>query len=99
MTNCPCTKIRGNFWCLVVRVRDIAAGLKYLSQQNIVHADLSARNLLYTRSDDKRYCIKVGEYYKSESSTLPVRWSAPEVLKFRKFSTASDVWSFGIIIW
>ena len=39
------------------------------------------------------------EYYKTDSKTMPVRWCAPEVLEYGKFSTQSDVWAFGVVLW
>jgi serine/threonine protein kinase len=38
-------------------------------------------------------------YYKSESMTMPYKWCSVEVLKYGKFSLASDVWAFGILLW
>ena len=38
-------------------------------------------------------------YYKTDSKTMPVRWCAPEVLDYGKFSTQSDVWAFGVVLW
>lgn len=45
-------------------------------------------------------CIfTIQDYYQSDNTIFPVRWSAPEVLEFQKFSTKSDVWSFGVVLW
>ena len=34
-----------------------------------------------------------------QGGKVPVRWTAPEAIKFRSYSTSSDVWSFGILLW
>ena len=39
------------------------------------------------------------EYISSEGAQFPIKWSAPEVINFSRFSTKSDVWSFGITMW
>ena len=83
--------------------RDAASGLKYLCDQNIIHADIAARNVLVTYSNDPKikYTAKIGDlglskvlqtqndYYTSHSSTFPVKWSAPEVIEFGKYSSQS----------
>ncbi len=38
-------------------------------------------------------------YYNVQSNAIPLRWSAPEVMQKRQFSSQSDVWSFGVVIW
>jgi serine/threonine protein kinase len=38
-------------------------------------------------------------YYISRGGALPVRWTAPEALEHRKFSAASDVWAFGVLLY
>lgn len=38
------------------------------------------------------------QYTSSQCSKFPVRWSAPEVIKFSKFSSKSDIWSFGVFM-
>jgi len=58
---------------------------------------------------DGRYVVKIADLglsrevqdnlYESSDDTFPVKWSPPEVIKYRQFSSASDVWSFGIALW
>ena len=89
---------------------EIADGMAYLSTNKcpnpIVHCDLAARNCLV--SDPP--IIKIGDfgmahevyadyYKKGNPGMMPVRWMAPETLRDGKFSSASDVWSFGVVLW
>ena len=84
---------------------DLASGMVYLSRRGYVHRDLAARNALLS-SD---YTCKVADfglsrslhgsaYYRPASARdpVPVRWAAVEVLEQGRFSSASDVWSFGV---
>lgn len=82
--------------------RDVSAGMSYLEQQNIVHRDLAARNVLL--SDD--LCAKVSDFGLAKDfdqllgpGKLPIKWTAPEAIQKKVFSTKSDVWSFGILLW
>jgi len=79
----------------------------YLESQGIVHRDMAARNVLVS-SDLK--AIKVSDfglatalestYYNgSKEKPLPVKWCAPEVIKRRRYSSKSDVWSLGVTFW
>ncbi|XP_075540899.1 eph receptor tyrosine kinase isoform X5 [Dermacentor variabilis] len=96
---------------LVGMLRGIAAGMQYLAEMNYVHRDLAARNVLVNAN----LVCKIADFGLSreiESATegayttrvshggkIPVRWTAPEAIAFRKFTSASDVWSFGIVCW
>eukprot|EP00794_Sanderia_malayensis_P017432 gene17432-19176_t len=86
--------------------REIVAGMTYLAGMQFVHRDLAARNILL--GDD--FVCKIGdfglardligcEHYISQGGQIPVKWTAPEALAFRRYSTASDVWSFGILLY
>ncbi|KAM6967699.1 ephrin type-B receptor 5 [Aplochiton taeniatus] len=96
---------------LVGMVRGVGAGMRYLSERNFVHRDLAARNVLV----NSNLVCKVSDfglsrlmrglernmptYTASLGSKVPVRWTAPEAFQHRKFSSASDVWSFGVLMW
>eukprot|EP00727_Mastigamoeba_balamuthi_P002155 m51a1_g11937 putative protein-tyrosine kinase 6 (741) ;mRNA; f:717332-719679 len=88
-----------------------AAGMAYLASEHIVHRDLATRNLLFFVSSDGTHTIKVADFglarvvdsdsggYVSSNYVCPLKWTAPEALAFHRFSPASDVWSFGIVLW
>uniref|UniRef100_A0A673AIR5 receptor protein-tyrosine kinase n=1 Tax=Sphaeramia orbicularis TaxID=375764 RepID=A0A673AIR5_9TELE len=76
---------------LVGMLRGVGAGMRYLSERNFVHRDLAARNVLV----NSNLVCKVSDF----GLKIPVRWTAPEAFQHRKFSSASDVWSFGVLMW
>ncbi|XP_008316669.1 ephrin type-A receptor 2 isoform X4 [Cynoglossus semilaevis] len=93
---------------LVGMMRGIAAGMKYLSDMSYVHRDLAARNVLVNNTLE----CKVSDFglsrvleddpegtYTTSGGKIPIRWTAPEAIAYRKFTSASDVWSFGIVMW
>ena len=43
--------------------------------------------------------LQDAEYYVSRGGKVPVKWTAPEALNYKKYSTASDVWSFGVVLY
>lgn len=83
----------------------VADGMSYLEQRNCIHRDLAARNCLVA----DKLVIKIADfgmgrviddlYTARTGSKMPVKWSAPESLCYNAFSSASDVWSFGILLW
>ncbi|KAA3679227.1 uncharacterized protein DEA37_0001331 [Paragonimus westermani] len=85
--------------------RQVAEGMHYLSKKSIVHRDLAARNILVSKNDvlkisDFGLTRSVDEYYrKLTNGRLPVKWLAPESIFDRVYTTCSDVWSFGILLW
>ncbi|XP_029207243.2 uncharacterized protein LOC114970916 isoform X1 [Acropora millepora] len=81
----------------------IANGMAYLAGKGIVHRDLAARNILV--GDDKVLKIsdfglsREGIYVKRSTGRIPLRWLSIEATRERIYSTASDVWAFGIVLW
>eukprot|EP00062_Callorhinchus_milii_P000493 gi/632934552/ref/XP_007885449.1/ PREDICTED: ephrin type-A receptor 3-like isoform X3 [Callorhinchus milii] len=93
---------------LVGMLRGIASGMKYLSDMNYVHRDLAARNILV----NSNFVCKVSDFglsrvleddpeaaYTTRGGKIPIRWTAPEAIAYRKFTSASDVWSYGVVMW
>ncbi|XP_071349218.1 ephrin type-B receptor 2b isoform X3 [Trachinotus anak] len=95
---------------LVGMLRGIASGMKYLADMNYVHRDLAARNILV----NSNLVCKVSDfglsrfleddtsdptYTSALGGKIPIRWTAPEAIQYRKFTSASDVWSYGIVMW
>jgi serine/threonine protein kinase len=87
-------------------ISGVSKGMYHLHKANIVHRDLAARNILLSGDGEP----KVSDFGLSRplSETLvgttksnigPIRWMAPESLSFNEYSKASDIWSFGIVVW
>ncbi|XP_013389146.1 fibroblast growth factor receptor 3 isoform X3 [Lingula anatina] len=86
---------------------DVANGMSYLSSMAILHRDLAARNILVA---EDRTCkisdfgfakdvIESHTYIKQSQSRLPIRWMSPEALFDNIYSTQSDVWAYGVLLW
>ena len=82
--------------------------MQYLSEMQFVHRDLAARNILV----DSDLVCKVADFglsrtlendphatYTTQGGKIALRWTAPECIRYREFTSASDVWSFGIVMW
>ncbi|XP_061553785.1 tyrosine-protein kinase Fer isoform X3 [Phycodurus eques] len=85
---------------------DAAAGMAYLESKNCIHRDLAARNCLVgegsllkisdfgmSRQEDD------GVYSSSGLKQIPIKWTAPEALNYGRYTSESDVWSYGILLW
>ncbi|CAO1443093.1 unnamed protein product [Diamesa tonsa] len=86
----------------------IASGMEFLESRHFVHRDLAARNILLATETQAKIsdfglsrAVGVGKdyYMASEGGKWPLKWYAPESFNYGTFSHASDVWSFGILIW
>uniref|UniRef100_UPI003AABAEB2 focal adhesion kinase 1-like isoform X10 n=1 Tax=Centroberyx gerrardi TaxID=166262 RepID=UPI003AABAEB2 len=91
---------------LILYSYQLSTALAYLESKRFVHRDIAARNVLVSTAD----CVKLGDfglsrymedssYYKASKGKLPIKWMAPESINFRRFTSASDVWMFGVCMW
>ncbi|XP_048733843.2 uncharacterized protein LOC125649973 isoform X2 [Ostrea edulis] len=86
--------------------RQISTGMEFLSQKGFIHRDLAARNILV----DKKNLVKIGDfgltrytydnkvYVNRKGGRLPLKWMSIEAINELTFSSASDVWSFGVLL-
>ncbi|KAJ8383036.1 hypothetical protein SKAU_G00038140 [Synaphobranchus kaupii] len=86
--------------------QDVSEGMEYLEKNKFIHRDLAARNCLVNDSlvvkvsdfGMARYILD-DQYTSSFGVKFPVKWSPPEVFNFSKYSSKSDIWSFGVLMW
>ncbi|XP_051941610.1 ALK tyrosine kinase receptor isoform X1 [Hippocampus zosterae] len=90
--------------------RDIAKGCQYLEENQFIHRDIAARNCLLTCKGPGRVA-KIGDfgmardiyrasyYRKGGRAMLPVKWMPPEAFMEGIFTSKTDTWSFGVLLW
>uniref|UniRef100_A0A1B6DL08 non-specific protein-tyrosine kinase n=1 Tax=Clastoptera arizonana TaxID=38151 RepID=A0A1B6DL08_9HEMI len=99
-------KTRLDLATLLLYTFQLSTALSYLESKKFVHRDIAARNVLVS----SHHCVKLADfglsrwvedqsYYKASKGKLPIKWMAPESINFRRFTTASDVWMFGVCMW
>lgn len=86
----------------------IAGGMEYLASRLIIHGDLAARNILLGENNVVKICDfglarsiyhQNDQYRKTGNDPLPFKWLALECIEEAVFTTKSDVWSYGILLW
>ena len=85
----------------------VVNGMIYLGEQNYIHCDLRAENILVGEHNTVKIAnfhlarhLNGNKYYTMEQGThLAIRWTAPEGITSNRLSIKSDVWSFGILLW
>ncbi|XP_074102045.1 protein tyrosine kinase 2 Fak isoform X2 [Cotesia typhae] len=91
---------------LLLYTFQLSTALSYLESKKFVHRDIAARNVLVS----SHTCVKLADfglsrwvedqsYYIASKCKLPIKWMAPESINFRRFTTSSDVWMFGVCMW
>lgn len=105
LRNCDHDQING--FVLMYMATQICSAMSYLESRNYIHRDLAARNCLVSDNHLVKVAdfgltrhVKPDEIYTAHvGAKFPIKWTAPEGLAYNKFTSKSDVWSFGVLLW